>query len=259
MPTSCSRLAAHSSARSSARRLERARGGERVVQLQREPGDVVGVADVGAAAERDVADRRRAHVGQQRLGAGEQPVLEEHALAQPGAGDLHRVEAAESKHRLEHERGAEHDVRPRGLDAGQRALRRPAAPASSSISSPSASRCRRAPWTAVTGDAGAPLRRGREVARGAAHADQVRAAGGEPAGVGELLADRRPRALEALARHRAVAGQQPLADAHRAERPRVPTPRSRRPSTRTSCRLPPPRSSATPSTSPVVLTAARWP
>ena len=52
------------------------------MQLQREPRDVVGVSEVGAAVDRQVADRGRAHVGQQRLGAGEQPVTEEHALAQ---------------------------------------------------------------------------------------------------------------------------------------------------------------------------------
>ena len=71
-------------------RLDHALGDQRVVELQREPRDVVGVADVGVELQREVADRGDADVGEQRRRAAQQPPAEEHALAQAGAGDLDR-------------------------------------------------------------------------------------------------------------------------------------------------------------------------
>ena len=43
-------------------------GPERVVELQREPRDMVGVTDVHVELHREVSDRRDAHVGEQRRG-----------------------------------------------------------------------------------------------------------------------------------------------------------------------------------------------
>ena len=80
------------------------------MELEREPGDVVGMGDVGVELQREVADRGDADVGEQRRGAAEQAAAEEDAFAQAGAGDLDAVEAAVLDHLLEHQRGGEHDV-----------------------------------------------------------------------------------------------------------------------------------------------------
>ena len=51
-------------------RLDHALSDQRVVELQREPRDVVGVADVGVELQREIADRGDADVGQQGRRAG---------------------------------------------------------------------------------------------------------------------------------------------------------------------------------------------
>ena len=61
---------------------------------------------------------------------------------------------------------------------------------------------------------------GREVADGAAHADEATAAVAQPVGLAELLADRDARLLEPLARDGARGGEVLLGDPDRAERPR---------------------------------------
>src|ERR687888_724227 len=76
-----------------------------------------------AALEREVADGGEADVVEQRLLARQQAAAEEDALAEPRAGDLELVEAAGVERGLEDQRGGQHDVRPRGLDAGQRTRR----------------------------------------------------------------------------------------------------------------------------------------
>ena len=148
--------------------------------------------------------------------SAQQPAAEEDALAQPGAGDLDAVEAAVLEHRLEHDRGGEHDVGAARLDAGQRALRRRAL---GQLGHELAQRG--APeHVALDAVAGRALGRGGEVADGAAHADEPAAGAGEPAFARELLADGGARRLELLARRGARGGEELLGHAHGAERPR---------------------------------------
>jgi hypothetical protein len=92
-------------------RLDHALGHQRVVELEREPRDVVGVADVGVELQREVADRGDADVGEQRRRAAQQPPREEHPLAQARAGELDAVEAAVLEHGLQHHGRAEDDRR----------------------------------------------------------------------------------------------------------------------------------------------------
>ena len=87
------------------------RGDERVVQLQRELRDVVGVLAIGVALQGEVPERGGAHVRQQRgRRAGQQAAAEEHPSRSPARVTSSRIEAPKVQQRLEHDGGAQHDV-----------------------------------------------------------------------------------------------------------------------------------------------------
>jgi hypothetical protein len=100
--------------------LMHSRGGQLVEQAECEAGDVGrvrAVLRVHPVLRGEIDDARVTHVLEQRRVA--EVVLEEHALAQAGLGDLEALEAADLHDRLHDDRAAEDDVAARWLDAGE--------------------------------------------------------------------------------------------------------------------------------------------
>ena len=184
---------------------------------------------------------------------------EEHALAQAGVGDLEALGADRLHRRGDDDRAGEDQPGASRLDPVElRRARRPAATRARSISSSSASRSSSAPCTPIEGLPAACRGRRGEVAHGAADPDhrpaESLAASRRAASSLERVRAQRVALLGAA---RACSLEEALGHAHGAERPRGAVASSRRSRTRTSCRLPPPRSSTAPSRSVVELTAAR--
>ena len=95
-----------------------AEASELVEHAERERGHVAGVLAVGPVLGGHVEDALPAHVGEQRrLAVGEQP-LQEHALAQPGLGGLEAAEGTSPEDRLDDEGSGEDQVGAGGLDPG---------------------------------------------------------------------------------------------------------------------------------------------
>ena len=235
MPMSCSIAAAHSSSRSSrvagvqagrgrARPTARARAGRRG-RRGRSPRRRRG----------EVEHRRPADVLEQRRVAPLEQRLVEDALAQAGLGRLDRVEAAGLHHRLDDERARQDQIRAGGLDARGPTPRSAAgSSASRSTSSSSAARVTAKPWTPKDGQLRGELRRGGEVAHGAADTDEAAAARASQARLGRAAGDVRAQRLDLLGLRRSPsAGSARSCARRRAARSR--RRRASRPSTRVSC------------------------
>ena len=175
---------------------------------------------VHAVLRGQVDDARVAHVLEQGRVAAEM-VLEEHALAQAGLGDLDPLEAADLHDRLHDDRAAEDDVAARGLDAGELgALGRRARGQLVDEAIELVARDDVA-LDAGLGHLEVALRRGGEVADGPADANQAGAATTQPRGALELGRDVADELADLLRLGRAVAGKEALAHAHGAQAPGV--------------------------------------
>jgi len=191
---------------------------QRVVELQRERGDVPRVRHVRVGAGEQVGDRRGADVREPRLALAAEVLGEEHAFAQARARDLEAPVAAELEHGLQHERRGEDQVRARRLDPGQRAGRGRA------LGQPGheCAQLPRADPEALDAGRIAPAltldRRG-QVAHRAAHRDDPQLLAGREVARRELAAHGRARLLELLARGRPAVGEEALGHPDRAQRP----------------------------------------
>ena len=181
------------------------------------------VGEVGVVLRREVEHRFAADVlEQRRVAALEQRGVED-ALAQAGLGDLERVERAELHDGLDHEGAGEDQVAALGLDARHLAALRGAHVGEALDELVERLAREQEPLDAERGLVGRDLRRGREVAHGAADAGESRAVLAclvEPARRGQLVADVRAQRLQLLALD-ALAGQEALGHADGAERPRA--------------------------------------
>ena len=122
MPTSWSIAAAHRSSRSPGSGSNSPPPHERVVHLQRQPGDVLDVRHVGLVLDGEVADGRLAHVSRTAARDRSSSVRARNTPSRrPASVTSMPSKRAELDHGLERQRGGEDDVAAAGLDPGKRA------------------------------------------------------------------------------------------------------------------------------------------
>ena len=161
MPTSCSIAAAHSSSCSPGwARTGRRR--ERVVHLQRQPRDVLGVGQVGLVLDRQVAHGGLADVGNSGSSSPSSVSARKMPSRRPASVASMPANAALAEDRLQRDRRGQDDVAAARLDPGHRAPLGAGSAASVSTSSASAAGVSTKPWT--------PMSRARLAARCAAAA-----------------------------------------------------------------------------------------